>query len=174
KKKGAQKYQNTFAFHANKNSKKTKTINSLPIDGVCQKCKDIIEWRKKYKKYKPLTVPKRCVGCEEKTVKEAYHILCNKCATEKGACAKCQEVTQITSSGVKSDKELLQEQQELERILSTLSERKKRSYLRKLERGQIGTFGGYPSADSAKFWVQYFSKNPEPKCVNLLFKMFAL
>ncbi|CAG8440335.1 6271_t:CDS:2 [Acaulospora colombiana] len=164
KKKGAQKHQNTFAFHANKNSKKTKIINSLPINGVyvehifslvaliiqtneiititalceqrCQKCKDIIDWRKKFKKYKPLTTPKRCVGCEEKTVKEAYHILCNKCTSEKGVCAKCQEVAQITPSGTKSDKELLQEQQELERILSTLPERRRRSYLRRLERGE--------------------------------------
>jgi hypothetical protein len=34
KKKGGQKHQNTFAFQSNKNSKKTKYINSLPINGL--------------------------------------------------------------------------------------------------------------------------------------------
>ncbi|CAG8644165.1 19497_t:CDS:2 [Dentiscutata erythropus] len=135
KKKGAQKYQNAYAFRANKNSKKTKIINSLPINGICKRCKDIIEWRKKFKKYKSLKTPKRCVCCEEKTVKEAYHILCNKCAKEKGVCAKCQGSEDIVPSDVKSDKELLQEQQELDSILSSLPERKKRTYLRQLERG---------------------------------------
>ncbi|CAG8518280.1 7041_t:CDS:2 [Scutellospora calospora] len=131
KKKGAQKHQNTYAFHANKNSKKTKLINSLPINGVCKRCKEIIEWRKKFKKYKRLTTPKRCVCCEEKTIKEAYHILCNKCANDKGVCAKCQESAAI----VHSDKELMQEQQDLDSALSSLPERKKRTYLRQLKSG---------------------------------------
>ncbi|CAG8833789.1 32179_t:CDS:2, partial [Gigaspora margarita] len=139
KKKGAQKHQNSYAFHANKNSKKTKLINSLPINGVCKRCKDIIEWRKKFKKYKPLKTPKRCVCCDEKTVKEAYHILCNKCSKDKGVCAKCQGSDDIVTSDVKDDKELLQEQQEFDSILSSLPERKKRTYLRQLERGGVAS-----------------------------------
>ncbi|RIB00691.1 hypothetical protein C2G38_1993999 [Gigaspora rosea] len=90
KKKGTQKYQNFYAFRANKNSKKTKLINLLPINSVYKRCKNIIEWRKKFKRYKLLKTPKRCVCYEEKTIKEAYHILCNKCAKDKGVCAKCQ------------------------------------------------------------------------------------
>ncbi|CAG8434713.1 7799_t:CDS:2 [Diversispora eburnea] len=135
KKKDAQKHKNVYSFQPNKNSnKKTQIINSLPISGVCQRCKDILEWRKKFNKYKPLTIPKRCVSCEEKTIKEAYRILCDKCANKKGVCSKCQQSTQIIISDVKSDKELLKEQQERDRLLSTLSERKKRTYIRKLER----------------------------------------
>jgi len=34
KKKSGQKYQNSFAFKPNKNSKKSKIINSLPVDGL--------------------------------------------------------------------------------------------------------------------------------------------
>ncbi|CAG8565786.1 8534_t:CDS:2 [Funneliformis mosseae] len=135
-KKSGQRYQNTFAFQPNKNSKKTKLINSLPINGLCHRCKEIVEWRKKYKKYKPLTTPKRCVSCNEKTVKEAYHILCNKCATDKKVCAKCQESVEIVSSNIKSNKELLKEQQAQEKLLSSLPERKRRTYLRQLERGE--------------------------------------
>jgi hypothetical protein len=39
-------------------------------------------------------------------------------------------------SNVKSDKELLKEQQERERVLALLPERKRRTYLRQLERGE--------------------------------------
>ncbi|RIA97712.1 hypothetical protein C1645_751815 [Glomus cerebriforme] len=136
KKKNGQKHQNTFAFQPNKNSKKTKFINSLPINGLCHRCKEILEWRKKYKKYKPLTTPKRCVNCNEKAIKEAYHVLCSKCATSKKVCAKCQESAEIVSSNIKSSKELLKEQQEREKVLASLPERKRRTYIRQLERGE--------------------------------------
>lgn len=56
-KKGAPKYQNTFAFKHNPKSKKTERILALPIYGLCEKCRKQIEWRKKYRKYKPLTQP---------------------------------------------------------------------------------------------------------------------
>jgi hypothetical protein len=58
KKKG-QKYQNKEAFRHNKASKKTAKILAMPISNVCQHCKDILEWRKQYRKYKPLTQPKK-------------------------------------------------------------------------------------------------------------------
>ncbi|CAG8631993.1 13714_t:CDS:2 [Gigaspora rosea] len=101
KKKGTQKYQNFYAFRANKNSKKTKLINLLPINSVC---KNIIEWRKKFKRYKLLKTPKRCVCYEEKTIKEAYHILCNKCAKDKGVCAKCQGSEDIVVTYLRQSK----------------------------------------------------------------------
>ena len=50
-------YQNKVAFYHNRNSKKTKTILSLPNAGLCKRCHDIIEWKKKYRKYKPLKAP---------------------------------------------------------------------------------------------------------------------
>jgi len=43
-------HQNSFAFKHNKNSKKTKKIAAIPNVGVCKRCHDIIEWRKKYRK----------------------------------------------------------------------------------------------------------------------------
>lgn len=63
-KKGAPKHQNAFAFKHNPKSKKTERILSLPIRGLCEKCRKQIEWRKKYRKYKPLTQPATwCVAC---------------------------------------------------------------------------------------------------------------
>ncbi|KAL6053022.1 hypothetical protein STEG23_023193, partial [Scotinomys teguina] len=34
-------------------------INAKLHDGVCQRCKEVLEWRVKYSKYKPLSKPKK-------------------------------------------------------------------------------------------------------------------
>jgi len=59
--KKGQKYQNTKAFKndLHDTSKATQQINSLVIGGVCARCREIIEWRRKFKKYKPLAAPKK-------------------------------------------------------------------------------------------------------------------
>ncbi|KAH9634042.1 hypothetical protein HF086_001244 [Spodoptera exigua] len=92
-----QKHQNKTAFKndLHDTSRKTKFLNSLEITGVCKRCKDILEWKIKYKKYKPLTAPRKCVGCEQKTIKHAYHMLCTKCALEKTLCAKCCKPVEV-------------------------------------------------------------------------------
>uniref|UniRef100_A0A8C9P3E3 Uncharacterized protein n=1 Tax=Spermophilus dauricus TaxID=99837 RepID=A0A8C9P3E3_SPEDA len=64
-------------------------INQKLHDGVCQRCKEVLEWRVKYNKYKPLSKPKKCVKCLQKTVKDSYHIMCRPCASELEVCAKC-------------------------------------------------------------------------------------
>jgi hypothetical protein len=118
KKKGP-RHQNATKFKHNKNSKKTKKILSSPIEGLCKRCHDKIEWRKQYRKYKPLTAPKKWSGssisksikwqvkiylkiqfliflwfsvkCEQKKVTRAYHIVCEQCAVQLKICAKCSE-----------------------------------------------------------------------------------
>ncbi|KAI9320922.1 hypothetical protein BX666DRAFT_1820447, partial [Dichotomocladium elegans] len=136
KKKG-QAHQNTTAWKPNKNSKKTKAINSLPVYGLCQRCTDVIMWRKKYRKYKPLTAAKRCTQCQEKAIKEAYHVLCDGCARDKGVCAKCLEKKDIITdkSEIKTETDAQREEQEQMRLLKLMPLRQQRSYLRKLERG---------------------------------------
>lgn len=59
-KKRPPKYQNKTSFRndLHDSSKKTKEINRLDVNGVCSRCKAIIDWKIKYKKYKPLTQPK--------------------------------------------------------------------------------------------------------------------
>ncbi|XP_072260260.1 uncharacterized protein C9orf85 homolog isoform X1 [Pyxicephalus adspersus] len=64
-------------------------INSKLHDGVCQHCKDVLEWRVKFSKYKPLSQPKKCVKCLQKSVRDAYHIICKPCAIQLEICAKC-------------------------------------------------------------------------------------
>lgn len=119
-----QKHQNRAAFKndLHDTSHKTKFINSLEIRGVCQRCKNILEWKIKYKKYKPLAVPTKCTSCLEKTVKHAYHVLCSKCASEKEVCAKCCQNINIEKQEDKKTDILGK--------LSGLSERKRRTVLR--------------------------------------------
>ncbi|KAJ1927614.1 hypothetical protein FBU59_007208, partial [Linderina macrospora] len=137
-KKGAQKYQNQFAYTHNKGSKTTKKILSLPVDGLCQRCTDVVVWRKQYRKYKPLTAAKKCVSCELKKVKKAYHVICDDCAQKKNVCAKCLESKSIVDThNPKTSEQVLKEEQDLERRLANMRERERRSYMRKLERGDI-------------------------------------
>lgn len=60
RKSGPPKYQNksTFKNVYHDTSKKTQNIVNTVVAGVCVRCKDIIDWKIKYKKYKPLTQPK--------------------------------------------------------------------------------------------------------------------
>jgi Uncharacterized conserved protein (DUF2039) len=60
KRKGhAPKHQNTFAWKHNPNSKQTKRILAIPNVGLCRRCTEQIEWRKKYRKYRPIHKPKK-------------------------------------------------------------------------------------------------------------------
>ena len=54
-----QKFQNASKFKndMHDSSGKIKMINNLSMEGLCKRCRDIIEWKIKYKKYKPLTKP---------------------------------------------------------------------------------------------------------------------
>jgi len=43
----------------------------MHVSTVCQRCKEQIEWKIKYKKYKPLSQAKTCTHCKQRTVKKA-------------------------------------------------------------------------------------------------------
>lgn len=94
-----QRHQNTFSFKNDKFDKsvQTKKINAKLHDGVCQHCKEVLEWRVKYSKYKPLSKPKKCVKCLQKTVKDSYHIVCRACACKLEVCAKCGKKEEIVT-----------------------------------------------------------------------------
>ena len=102
-------------------------------------------------------------SCQQKSIKEAYHVLCDDCACKRKVCAKCLEskeivtrlvkpficidvlvmlhfhlltmITTLSKSEIKTDKDIQREGQELERLLNRMTLRQRRSYLRKLERG---------------------------------------
>lgn len=92
-----QKHQNTTVYKNDKYgaTAQVKRANSKVHDGLCQHCKGVLEWKVKYSKYKPLTQPKKCVKCSQKTVKDAYHIICKPCSLQLEICCKCGKKEEI-------------------------------------------------------------------------------
>ncbi|XP_056641534.1 uncharacterized protein C9orf85 homolog [Diorhabda carinulata] len=130
-----QKHKNRTAF---KNSlhdtnHRTKMINSIQVSEVCVRCKDIIEWKIKYKKYKPLTQPKTCTKCGLKNVKKAYHVMCTECGRQLGVCTKCCQSKEVIVAEP-PEKEQLKLDNELKALLQSLPERKRRTFLRYLDK----------------------------------------
>jgi hypothetical protein len=119
-KKQAPAHQNSFAFYHNPKSKKTAKILASPIVGLCDRCHEKIEWRKKYRKYKPRTVPGRCENCQQKTVTRAYHVYCDACAKESKKCAMCREVKDLKAPII-TKKEELEEKKALQEALDDMT-----------------------------------------------------
>ncbi|GBG26625.1 Hypothetical Protein FCC1311_028462 [Hondaea fermentalgiana] len=137
-----QKHQNTFAYKHNKGSKKTAQILSIQHHGLCDRCDEKIEWRKKFRKYKPIKMPRKCQRCnKEHVVSRAYHLICDDCAKEKHVCPMCIDPL---PEGKKSSDETAMlpraTEPEIERYLATLRERQRRSILRKLDEGTIAIY----------------------------------
>ncbi|XP_023273972.1 uncharacterized protein C9orf85 homolog [Seriola lalandi dorsalis] len=86
-----QKHQNITAYKNDKYgaTAQVKKAKSKIHDGLCQHCKDVLDWKVKYNKYKSLTQPRKCVKCSQKTVKDAYHIICKPCSLQLEICCKC-------------------------------------------------------------------------------------
>ncbi|XP_066472460.1 uncharacterized protein C9orf85 homolog [Tiliqua scincoides] len=107
----AQRHQNVEVFRNDKHdsSAQRKKINAKLHEGLCQHCKEVLEWRVKFNKYKLLAKPKKCVKCLQKTVKDSYHTICKPCACELDLCAKCgktEDVVPIQTHPEKTEKEL--------------------------------------------------------------------
>ncbi len=140
-----QAHQNTFKYVHNRNSKRTNQILAMPIHGVCEGCYKILKWRKDYRKYKPLTQPRRCNFCQQKTVKSAYHVICDACCEDKKVCSKCLQPHSIYEPTAEEraeemegeeGEEAYQGELNLEEIMSQLPMRKQKTVLRKLEKGE--------------------------------------
>ncbi|XP_053697585.1 uncharacterized protein C9orf85 homolog [Sabethes cyaneus] len=137
----AQKHQNTFAFKNDLHDKHTpliKLINTLNVCEVCERCKEVIEWKIKYRKYKPLTQPKSCNKCNERKVKRAYHVLCRDCALASRCCAKCLAPADKTAiiPPEPTEEEKLKLKVEMDQLIKSLPERKRRTFLRYMNKGK--------------------------------------
>lgn len=128
-----QKYKNTTAFKndLHDTSFKVKQLNDIEIMNVCAKCKNILEWKIKFKKYKFMKAPKKCTKCEQKTVKSTYHIMCIPCAEKEKVCPKCGKLEEIVSKTEPDQQKL---ESELQNLVSGLPERKRRTFLRFISR----------------------------------------
>ena len=136
----AQKHKNRHVFKNDLHDKTPlqKKLNSLHISEVCQHCKGVIEWKIKYKKYKPLSQPKTCTKCSQKKIRKAYHVLCRECALETRVCAKClksADEVEIEPPQPTPEEEL-KLKVEMERLIKSFPERKRRAFLRYMEKGK--------------------------------------
>jgi hypothetical protein len=151
-KKTGQKHQNTFAFKHNKNSMLTRKIQEVPLDFLCAKCLEIMEWKIKYRKYKPLSTPAKCTLCETKTVYKAHRALCDKCCIDLKLCSKCVEPCTEYARPTKSSKILRNRPKDhtFEEIVESLKERQRRTVQRKIENGEDIIFDGTKGIINAK------------------------
>lgn len=69
--------------------KKEAKIQKLMCEGVCRRCREKVQWKFKYDKYKPLKNPATCQQCKQKTIVKAYRTLCDSCAAKRGVCPGC-------------------------------------------------------------------------------------
>ncbi|CAH1954108.1 unnamed protein product [Acanthoscelides obtectus] len=130
-----QKHKNHSAFKnsLHDTSNRTKLINSLQVSDVCVRCKDIIDWKIKYKKYKPLSQPKTCVKCGLKTVKQAYHVMCTDCGKKLETCTKCCQKKEIVPAPPSKDEQIKLDN-EMKDLLQSLPERRRRTFLRYMDK----------------------------------------
>lgn len=166
KKKPGQKHQNTHAFKFDKykTDPKAKMLKNLQVTNCCPKCTEVIEWKIKYGKYKPLTVPGKCVECLQKTVKHNYHIRCGPCVLKTGKCAKCGvKTSDFVNVPAPSQAEVAQEEADFQRDLKNLPERKRRAFERFLHELQttIGEGEDYKIAaqDKLNMMIEKYGKD---------------
>ncbi|XP_057821458.2 uncharacterized protein LOC131034101 [Cryptomeria japonica] len=138
--KGPPKHQNKFAWKWDAGCKKNETELGgkfrpfSDVTGVCGRCKDQIEWKRKYGKYKPLTEPAKCAHCGKRAVRQAYHMLCSACAKERGVCAKCSHVVDAIIG--RDAEEVEVERKQLEEAIKNSRERDRRTLLRAMNKNQ--------------------------------------
>jgi hypothetical protein len=75
-------------------------------EGVCARCREKVQWRFKYDKYKPLKNPAKCQECKQKTVHKAYRTFCDYCSSKKRVCPSCcLGYDEIEAAVLKAEKE---------------------------------------------------------------------
>ena len=73
-----------------KEERKEDQIQRLMCEGVCDRCREKVQWRFQFAKYKPLRHLASCQECKNKTVTKAYRVLCDSCGSKRKCCAACQ------------------------------------------------------------------------------------
>ncbi|KAG5178452.1 hypothetical protein JKP88DRAFT_225426 [Tribonema minus] len=106
----------------------------MPNEGLCKSCWDKVEWRKKYRKYRPLTQPATCRDCSQRTVTAAYHKICQPCAKAKGVCAFCCDRRDLVKKTGLETLETVTKEIEAEALAGGMTLREKKAALRAAEK----------------------------------------
>ncbi|KAJ1285511.1 hypothetical protein BS78_03G285000 [Paspalum vaginatum] len=142
KRQGPPKHQNTYAWKPNLGRKINETEPGgrfrplSEITGVCQRCRDQIDWKRRYGKYKPIVEPAKCQKCSKRAVRQAYHNVCRDCSKDLGICAKCcTRVNELVGRDVNEEET---ERKALEEAIKGARERERRTLLRIMNKGKGG------------------------------------
>ncbi|XXQ30127.1 hypothetical protein PBTT_00582 [Plasmodiophora brassicae] len=128
---------NKVAFKHNDNSGLSKLIMAIPIRGVCARCYDIIEWKKTFRKYKPLQKARRCDSCRADSVTAAYMVICDPCGKRLQCCTKCKSKFSETCRLKETECETAATPDEIEKALAGFKERRRRAMTRAIENGSM-------------------------------------
>ncbi|CAD6236664.1 unnamed protein product [Miscanthus lutarioriparius] len=145
KRQGPPKHQNRYAWKPNLGQKINETEPGgrfrplSEITGVCQRCRDQIDWKRRYGKYKPIVEPAKCQKCSKRNVRQAYHNVCRDCSKDIGICAKC--CTRVKELVGRDANEEESERKELEEAIRGARERERRTLLRIMNKGKGGESG---------------------------------
>ena len=61
----------------------------LMCEGICTRCREKVQWRFRYDKYKPLKNVATCQSCKQKCLTKAYRAFCDGCAKKRNVCSSC-------------------------------------------------------------------------------------
>ncbi|CAL4947316.1 unnamed protein product [Urochloa decumbens] len=145
KRQGPPKHQNRYAWKPHLNQKINETEPGgrfrplSEITGVCQRCRDQIDWKRRYGKYKQIVEPAKCQKCGKRAVRQAYHNVCRDCSKNLGICAKC--CTRHNDLVGRDVNEEDSERKALEEAIRGARERERRTLLRIMNKGKDGDSG---------------------------------
>jgi hypothetical protein len=72
-----------------KEQKAESHIKQTMNEGICPKCREKMQWRFQYNKYKPLKAVGNCQKCRRKCITKAYRTYCDECASKQHVCPSC-------------------------------------------------------------------------------------
>ena len=119
----------------------------LMCEGVCARCREKVQWRFKYDKYKPLKNVATCQSCKQKCVTKAYRAYCDDCSRRRNVCPSCcrdfnelrrEEEERTKARGVAEGQEVSMEAMEEDGEDSLVEEEMGREEELKEEEGEPG------------------------------------
>jgi hypothetical protein len=87
--KKSQAHKNTHTYELRYRDDKKDLLKNAALDRLCTHCKEILEWKLKFGKFKPIKEAKKCQTCLKSTVVKPYRAICNKCSDDANKCTKC-------------------------------------------------------------------------------------
>ena len=137
--KKSQGFKNKKAYKLRFHKDKADLQETAVLDRLCPRCYDQVKWKLNYGKYKPLKQPRVCKHCGKKIITKPYRMYCPVCADKLGVCSKCGAPKPYhVDSKAKPGRRIAEKRIQLGlRLMKMMTERSRKTLLRKLEAGEI-------------------------------------